>query len=85
LDYVAEFIGLLAATITTLAWVPQILKILRHRRTADISIGTNLALASGIVLWFIYGVYLWAWPVMLANGISFLFIATILALKLRYG
>ena len=80
-----ELIGSVAALLTTLAWLPQILKILRERRTHDISLGTNAALATGIFLWTIYGVFIGSWPVILANGITLIFVVTILGLKLRYG
>ena len=80
-----DLIGMVAAIITTLCWLPQIVKILRDRDTASISLGTNAALASGIVLWLIYGLLLGAWPVILSNAVGFVFIATIIGLKLRYG
>lgn len=80
-----DLIGTVAAVITTLCWLPQIVKIVRERDTTSISLGTNAALASGIVLWLIYGLLLGAWPVILSNVVSFLFIATIVGLKLRYG
>lgn len=80
-----DLIGSAAAVITTLCWLPQIVKIVRERDTTSISLGTNAALASGIVLWLIYGLMLGAWPVILSNLVSFLFIATIVGLKLRYG
>lgn len=80
-----ELIGSLAALITTLAWLPQILKILRERRTEDISLFTNAALATGIFLWLLYGLFIGSWPIIMANGVTFLFIATIIGLKLRYG
>lgn len=80
-----ELIGSLAALITTLAWLPQIIKILRDRRTHDISLITNAALATGVFLWFVYGIFIGAWPVIIANGVTLLFIITILGLKLRFG
>ena len=33
-----ELVGSLAALITTLCWVPQIIKIVRHRETGSISL-----------------------------------------------
>ena len=52
---------------------------------ADISLVATAALASGVFLWMIYGLFIGSWPVILANGGSFLFIAAIVGLKLRYG
>ncbi|MBX3598490.1 MAG: SemiSWEET transporter [Rhizobiaceae bacterium] len=80
-----ELIGSLAALLTTFAWLPQIVKIVRERRTHDISLFTNSVLATGVFLWLIYGLAIGAWPVIAANSISLIFIVTIVGLKLRYG
>lgn len=80
-----EIIGAVAAILTTLAWLPQILKILRERKTSDISLGTNAALATGISLWIVYGVAIGSLPVILSNSVTLLFILMIVVLKLRYG
>lgn len=80
-----EIIGAVAALLTTLAWLPQILKIRRERKASDLSLGTNAALATGISLWIVYGIALGSLPVILSNAVSLLFILTIVGLKLRYG
>jgi MtN3 and saliva related transmembrane protein len=80
-----EVVGSIAACITTFAWVPQIMKILRERQARDISLATTATLATGVFLWVVYGIAIGSLPVILANGVSFLFIAGIVALKLRFG
>lgn len=80
-----ELVGSLAAVITTMGWIPQIIKIVRHRETAGISLVTNISLALGVLLWLCYGIMITSWPVMAANGMTLLLILTILGLKLRYG
>ena len=80
-----DLIGSLAAVITTLCWIPQIIKIARHRETASISLVTNVSLMCGVLLWLVYGIMIGSWPVIAANGVTFLLILTILGLKLRYG
>jgi MtN3 and saliva related transmembrane protein len=80
-----EIIGAVAAVITTLAWLPQILKILRERQAKDISLATTAALAFGVFLWVVYGLAIGSTPVIAANTVSFLFIAAIVGLKLRFG
>jgi MtN3 and saliva related transmembrane protein len=82
---VFDIIGSLAAVITTIAWLPQILKILREKQARDISLVTTGSLAVGVFLWIVYGVAIGSLPVILANSVSFLFIATIVGLKLRLG
>jgi MtN3 and saliva related transmembrane protein len=80
-----EIVGSVAATLTTFCWLPQIIKILRDRRTDDISLATTSVLATGVFLWIIYGFALGSMPVIAANIVSFLFVAAIVVLKLRYG
>nr|WP_256473163.1 SemiSWEET transporter [Phyllobacterium sp. 21LDTY02-6] len=80
-----ELVGSLAAIITTMCWIPQIMKIVRYRETASISLITNVSLALGVFLWLCYGLLIGSWPVIAANGLTLLLILTILGLKLRYG
>lgn len=80
-----EIIGAVAAVITTFAWLPQILKILRERQARDISLATTAALAFGVFLWVVYGLAIGSMPVIAANTVSFLFIAAIVGLKMRFG
>ena len=65
--------------------MPQIAKILRERQARDISLATTATLALGLFLWIVYGFAIASLPVVLANTVSFLFIAAIVGLKLRFG
>lgn len=80
-----DLIGYLAATFTTLSFVPQALKTIRTRETHAISSGMYATFSIGVALWFAFGVALGSWPIMLSNGITFLLAATILALKIQHG
>jgi MtN3 and saliva related transmembrane protein len=80
-----ELVGAVAAVMTTFAWLPQIVKILRERKARDISLVTTAVLAFGVFLWIVYGLAIGSLPIIAANIVSFLFIATIVGLKLRFG
>ena len=80
-----ELIGALAALITTLGWVPQVLKLARERKADDISLITTSALALGVALWAVYGMLIGSWPVIIANALTLLFVGAILAMKLRFS
>jgi MtN3 and saliva related transmembrane protein len=80
-----EIIGSIAAVITTFAWLPQIVKILRERQAHDISLITTASLATGVFLWIVYGLAIGSVPVIASNCVTFLFIALIVGLKLRFG
>ena len=77
-------LGLVAGTLTTLSFLPQLLKAWKSRSTHDISIGMFSLLAVGITLWIVYGVVTSDLPVIVANVVSLVLVGLILALKLRY-
>jgi MtN3 and saliva related transmembrane protein len=82
---VVEFIGGVAAVITTLCWVPQAIKVIRTRDTRSLSLIMYLMLAVGIALWLVYGLLILSWPLIGANLVTLVLVVTILAMKLRFG
>ncbi|MBF0526417.1 MAG: SemiSWEET transporter [Deltaproteobacteria bacterium] len=78
-------LGLVAGFFTTSAFLPQVIKIWKSKSSKDISFVTFLTLFLGTVSWLIYGVLICAWPVILANGLTMVLVATIIVLKIRYG
>jgi MtN3 and saliva related transmembrane protein len=81
----AEWLGTIAATLTTISFVPQALKAIRSRETRGISLLMYAAFTVGIGFWFAYGVALHSWPMMVSNAVTFVLAAAILVLKLRFG
>ena len=80
-----EWTGYVAATLTTIAFVPQAIKTLRSRDTRSISLGMYLAFTVGVAFWLAYGIFLQSWSMIVANIITLALSGTILAMKLRYG
>ena len=80
-----ELIGSAAAVVTSLCWLPQIVKIVRDRQAAGVSLSTHSALAFGVLLWLVYGVFIGSWPVIAANTVTLSFVLAIVGMKLRYG
>ena len=78
-------IGLLAGTMTTLAYFPQVVKSWRTRSTSDVSLAMFLIMVCGTVLWLIYGALIRDIPIICANGATLLLAGTILIFKLRNG
>jgi MtN3 and saliva related transmembrane protein len=81
---IATIIGFIAGTLTTLSFVPQILKTFRSKRCNDLSWGMLLAFISGVFLWFVYGVFLRSAPIMLANVVTLLLLVWLVVMKIRY-
>lgn len=79
-----EIIGLVAATCTTSAFVPQVYKAWRYKSTKDVSLSMYLVIVLGTILWFIYGVYHNSISIMLANGITVVLAFLVVLLKIQH-
>ncbi|MFZ5485490.1 MAG: SemiSWEET transporter [Pseudomonadota bacterium] len=80
-----DWIGYLAATLTTCSFVPQALHTFRTRDVRGISLSMYAAFTVGIALWLVYGLLLQAWPIVAANAVTLTLAGAILAMKIRYG
>ena len=78
---IADMVGSVAAALTTIAFVPQVVKTVRTRATRDTSLAMWALFCAGVALWMVYGVLMAAWPIIIANGLTLLMAATILAVK----
>ena len=77
--------GFLAAALTTLSFVPQVVRTVRTRDTHAISLWMYLLFTAGVFLWLVYGSILTLWPVVIANGVTFVLAFVVLVLKIRNG
>lgn len=75
-------IGYIAAALTTASFIPQAWLTFRSRDVSGISLGMYSLFTLGIALWLGYGLMLGAWPIVIANTITFLLAGTILMMKL---
>ncbi|WP_107667963.1 SemiSWEET transporter [Cyanothece sp. BG0011] len=78
------WIGLVAGTLTTISFFPQMLKTWKTRSTKDISLEMFLLFCSGLLLWIIYGLFMRDIPVIMTNVATFILAFPILILKLKY-
>lgn len=79
-----ELLGLAAGGLTTLSFVPQVLKIWRSRSAKDVSYGMFLLFSLGVLLWLVYGIARETWPLILANAVTLVLALTVLVLKFRF-
>ncbi|WCL47876.1 SemiSWEET transporter [Leptospira sp. GIMC2001] len=77
-----HFIGYFAAILTTVSFLPQVLRVVVTKRTRDISRNMYLVLSVGVFLWLVYGFLKSDLPIILANSITLLFTITILVFKI---
>lgn len=80
-----EIIGYVAAGMTTFSFLPQVLKVTRHKKTDGISIIMYALFCLGITLWLIYGLLNADMPIILANSITLILAAVILFFKIKLG
>ncbi len=78
-----EWIGFTAGAMTTLAFLPQVLQVLRTKSTKDISLGMYIIFCTGVFLWITYGFLLGAPSLIFANLLTLILAGTVLVMKLR--
>jgi MtN3 and saliva related transmembrane protein len=83
MDFIT-ILGLVAATLTTFSFVPQMLKTWQSKSAKDVSFVMLITFNIGIFLWLVYGISLNALPIILANSITLFFNLIILWLKIKY-
>jgi MtN3 and saliva related transmembrane protein len=81
---VIDLLGLAAGSLTTLSFVPQVLKIWRSKSGNDVSYGMFLLFSLGVALWLAYGLLLKATPIIVANAVTLVLALLVLYLKFRY-
>lgn len=78
-----ELIGSIAGILTTLAFVPQVVRTWRTGSAASLSSGMLTMFSVGVTLWIVYGLALGSPSILLANAVTLALALTLLVLKLR--
>lgn len=79
-----DLLGYCAATLTTIAFVPQVLKTIKTKSARDVSIGMFISFTIGVFLWIIYGLVTNTKPIWISNIIILGLAITQIILKLKY-
>ncbi|MEM8847266.1 MAG: SemiSWEET transporter [Bacteroidota bacterium] len=79
-----EIVGLVAATLTTSSFIPQVYKAFKNKSTKDVSLTMYTVLLVGTILWLIYGINIQSLAVILANSITALLVLIVLILKIKF-
>lgn len=80
-----DLVGLAGAVLSTLCWLPQVMKAVREKDTRALSLSATAGFTGGVLLWLIYGLAIHDWPLIGSNVVTLALMAVILAAKLRYG
>jgi MtN3 and saliva related transmembrane protein len=77
-------LGLFAAALTTLSFLPQVIKTWKAKSADDLSLSTFSMFCAGVVCWLIYGLLVEDIPVIVANAVTLVLAGTVLVLALIY-
>lgn len=84
IDFITA-LGLTAGVISTIAFLPQLLKTWRSRSAQDLSWSMLIILCTGITLWLVYGIVISDLPVIASNAVLLCLVSVILVLKIRFN
>ncbi|MEX2233721.1 MAG: SemiSWEET transporter [Cyclobacteriaceae bacterium] len=79
-----QVLGLLAGSLTTAAFLPQVVKTWKSRSAKDLSLRMFSLFCLGVVMWLVYGFAVNDVPVIVANLLTLLLASTLLFFKLRF-
>jgi len=80
-----DWLGSIAAILTTTSFIPQVWQVWRTRHAKDISLGMYAIFTCGVAMWLVYGILLDSWPIIIANSITVCLAGAVLWMKLRFG
>ena len=80
-----QFFGYFAAILTTLAFLPQLIKTLKTKKAEDVSLITLIMFLIGVLSWIIYGYKISSKPILIANVVTFILNLLILIFKIVYS
>ena len=80
----SDSFGFMAATLTTIAFLPQLIKTWTEKSAENVSKSMLILFITGVFLWIIYGWETHSTPVIVANIITFILNCLILGMKIYY-
>ena len=79
-----DTIGFISATFTTIAFIPQVLRVWKTKSARDVSLGMYALFNIGVALWLCYGLLIESWPIIVANCITLLLAGAVMVMKLIF-
>ncbi len=79
-----DLLGIIAGVLTSVAMMPQLIKVIKEKNADDISVVMLLVLITGLILWVWYGILQEEWPIILSNSFSVLVNLTLLFCCLKF-
>ncbi len=79
-----QLLGLTAGLLTTIAFLPQVVKTWKMRSAKDLSLSTFSLFFVGVSLWFVYGLLMKDTPIIVTNAFTLIFAGVLLFFKLKF-
>ncbi|MEO7393568.1 MAG: SemiSWEET transporter [Chitinophagaceae bacterium] len=79
-----QVIGFIAGIFTGISLLPQLFKIIKEKKTEDISVWMLIILMAGLALWVVYGIQKNDLPIIITNSFSVVINIIILFFRFRY-
>jgi MtN3 and saliva related transmembrane protein len=84
MDQFTNTLGYIAGLLTTVAFLPQVIKTWETKSARDLSLGMFSIFCTGVLLWLIYGILLKDFPIIIANSATLILASTLLYFKIKY-
>ena len=83
IDPFYESIGIIAAILTTSAFIPQVYKIYKEKKAQGVSLSMYLIMFVGVLLWLVYGVLIGSIAIIIANSVTAILQLFVIIFKLK--
>ena len=81
---VTTMVGFFAGFLTTISFLPQVVKTWKSRSASDLSLGMFSVFSVGVICWLVYGLLLQEMPMIFWNAVTLVLVLIILILKLKF-
>lgn len=79
-----QILGMLAGTITSITFLPQVIKVWKSRSAKDLSLVMLVLLMAGVSLWLVYGLVIMDGAIIYTNSMVLIMTLILLFFKLKY-
>ncbi|TDW26391.1 MtN3 and saliva related transmembrane protein [Breznakia blatticola] len=76
-------VGYIAATLTTISFIPQVIQVVKTKDTSSISLGMYTLFVVGVAMWLVYGLVIGDLPMIISNAITTVLSSIILGYKIN--
>ena len=77
-------LGFLAGFLTTVSFLPQVVKTWKSRSASDLSLGMFSVFSVGVICWLVYGLLLQEMPMIFWNAVTLVLVLILLIMKLKF-